>query len=475
MGLIGYVRVSRIGGREGEGYISPDVQRSAITGYADELGMKITRWLDDQDYSGTNIERPDFQTALSLLEAGEADGIVVMAIDRFSRGVSDGIRIVREIVARDQIFASCHERIDPRTPEGQWMLVAFLNNGELFANQRAQGWRIAKVKAVARGVHIGATPIGYTREKSMPLEVDPHYGPAMTELFRRAATGEYTDAALARWFNDRAPRAAGMPWQTSELRRWFANRLYLGEVHYGRGDDPLVNTEAHPPLTDPETWEACQRKAPATRRPTARQFLLSGRVRCAACRYSMGGQTYGGHRGQTPVYRCPNGPRRGCPEPSVIVAERLEAFVIEQLEREFGERRARGIPSDVDIVGLDRAAQDATAEVAAYVADLDARRLLGDDAWREGLELRTVDRDRKVVALERARSDRAAVEKTKRLSDLDFHDLRDFLLGAVGHIFVRRRRGAPPSDRALIVWSDDPRPIDVPGPHRSTDLDPITW
>src|SRR5690606_15652215 len=128
MRLDGYIRVSRINGREGEGYISPDVQREAITGYARELGGAIVAWHDDQDYSGGNTERPGFQAMLGRLESGETDGIVVMRIDRFARSTVDGYRVVKEIVDRGQVFASCHERIDPTTPEGKFMLRAFFSN-----------------------------------------------------------------------------------------------------------------------------------------------------------------------------------------------------------------------------------------------------------------------------------------------------------------------------------------------------------
>jgi hypothetical protein len=43
-------------------------------------------------------------------------------------------------------------------------------------------------------------------------------------------------------------------------------------------------------------------------------------------------------------------------------------------------------------------------------------------------------------------------------------------------IFIRRRpRGSDVADRVLVVWSDDTRDIDVPGPHRSGLFEPITW
>jgi DNA invertase Pin-like site-specific DNA recombinase len=82
--LDGYVRVSRVGGREGEGYISPSVQREAISNYAAELDGEIVAWHQDEDYSGGNVKRPDFQATLERLRDGASDGIVVMAIDRFA-------------------------------------------------------------------------------------------------------------------------------------------------------------------------------------------------------------------------------------------------------------------------------------------------------------------------------------------------------------------------------------------------------
>ncbi len=65
LALDGYIRVSRVGARAGEGYISPDVQREAIAGYAAELGGEIVAWHDDQDYSGGEIERPGFRASSS--------------------------------------------------------------------------------------------------------------------------------------------------------------------------------------------------------------------------------------------------------------------------------------------------------------------------------------------------------------------------------------------------------------------------
>lgn len=474
LNLDAYVRVSRVGGRAGEGYISPDLQREAIESYARDLGGAIVAWHDDQDYSGGNAERPGFQQVLERLHNRDTEGIIVMRIDRFARSVADGAAIVRDIIDQGQVFASCHERIDPRTPEGKYMLTSFLANAELFLDQAKASWWTAKARAVARGAHIGPTPIGYERipkgqERSGCLLPHPVYGPAISELFQRAAAGKYGDTALARWMTERAPRQGGAPWQPSEVRRWLSNRLYVGEVHYGE----LVHPEAHDPLIDPETWGRCQR-APGVQRRAHSRFLLSSFLRCAHCRYAIGGFTHGG-AGATPVYRCSRS-RRGCGESSVITASRIDDYVREQvLDRLRGlELEAAG--EGIDLAAVDKEYDAAEAELRAFASDVDARRLLGEAGWQEALSTRGADRDAKRQARERAYAQSRLVTVARDVGDLDHDGLRDLLSGMIRTIFVRRRpRGASVADRALVIWSDDPRSIDVPGPHRSGPFEPVRW
>jgi hypothetical protein len=87
----GYIRVSRRAGREGESFISPEVQRKKIAGWAKLHEVEIVKWWEEIDQSGAKLERPMFQQALARCEAGETGGIVVARLDRFARSAVDAL------------------------------------------------------------------------------------------------------------------------------------------------------------------------------------------------------------------------------------------------------------------------------------------------------------------------------------------------------------------------------------------------
>jgi DNA invertase Pin-like site-specific DNA recombinase len=115
MRLIGYVRVSRVAGREGESFISPDVERERIDKYAQAQDHRVAAWQEDLDQPGSRYERPGFQLALEAVERGEAEGIAVVALDRFARSVPDAaIALKRLEAAGGTLIAFAMRRTRPR-------------------------------------------------------------------------------------------------------------------------------------------------------------------------------------------------------------------------------------------------------------------------------------------------------------------------------------------------------------------------
>jgi hypothetical protein len=53
--LDGYVRVSKVGGREGEGFISPEDQERAIREWATNAGVEVVMQPHEVDVSGGTL------------------------------------------------------------------------------------------------------------------------------------------------------------------------------------------------------------------------------------------------------------------------------------------------------------------------------------------------------------------------------------------------------------------------------------
>lgn len=69
----GYVRVSQVGRRGGQQFISPQVQREAIEGWAAMRGARVLEVFEELDESGGRGDRPLLETALQRVESGSSE------------------------------------------------------------------------------------------------------------------------------------------------------------------------------------------------------------------------------------------------------------------------------------------------------------------------------------------------------------------------------------------------------------------
>src|SRR5947199_8111601 len=92
-----YVWVSRVGGREGDSFISPKVQEERCRALATARGYKVGEVFIDLDQSGGTMDRPEFNRALARIQAGDSGGIIVARIDRFARTLQGALNTLQEI------------------------------------------------------------------------------------------------------------------------------------------------------------------------------------------------------------------------------------------------------------------------------------------------------------------------------------------------------------------------------------------
>ena len=451
MRLIGYVRVSRVGGREGESFISPSVQRESIARFAKANGHEIAAYLEDLDISGGKLERPGLTEALARVESHEVDGIIVAKLDRFARTLVGALAAIERINAANGQLVSVAERFDTSTPMGRAMLQIVLVFAELERERIREEWNTTKRRAITRGVYIGPNvPLGYRRRKNGILEPDPTTAPIARELFARRATGASL-GELAAWLDQAAPRPS--TWTKGTVSKMLKSRIYLGEIRQGG----IVNTDAHEALIRRSTWESAQprRKSEPWQRSSGN--LLSGLLICKSCGNPLS-------RTSTRYYGC-RARRSGgvCPRPVQISITLADDHVAQAfLEWARAERVIFGGPS------INAALESAVARVEAAEAELTDWRssglltVMGEDAftagWQERAQAVSHARQALAVIMPSDLEPLHSADIPSVWEESDIAQRRALLHAAFDGVIVSpvspgSRR--PVSERLRLIWRDD--------------------
>jgi site-specific DNA recombinase len=479
-----YVRVSRLAGREGDSFISTDVQREQGEAWARLRGVEVAMVHEDLDQSGGKLERPGLKALLARIRAGETDGVIVSKLDRLSRlGVADALRLVEEITDAGGSIAAVDLGIDPTTPFGEFGMTIMLALARMERRRMSEAWEEAKTRALDRGARMGPTPFGYERDEDGRLEPHPKWARVVTETFKRAARNG-VDAALdylreqvpayptTTQPSDEAKRrkrsADHRTWNAFTVRRLLRNRSYLGETHYG----DRFERDTHPALVDRATFERAHPGEEVPKRRAAAVFPLSGFAICAGCGETMVGGRGGVNKDGSGKrsYRCRasltswKGER--CSAPANVMADLLEGYLIEQIKRSYaqdGTPRKLVVTADSDgsLDDLQHELEAAEAERDRFVLDTTAHELLGETKWKEALRARVerVEAAQLVYReqVERERVPDVAIPPLDLLDELAPEELTTVLQAVFQTVRVTRGRGPLPP-RVRLAFHGEPLP-----------------
>lgn len=464
--LDAYIRVSKVAGRSGESFISPDVQRERIEAWAKAHGHELAWHEPELDVSGGSMSRPVFDRIMERIRTGASDGVIVAKLDRFARTLVGALGTIEELERHGAVLVSVADNIDLSTPMGKAFLRILLVFAELERDRISESWEIATASAITRGIHIAKfTPVGYEKGPDKRL-VPGDLASAIREAFlMRAAHKSNTD--IAHRLNEIAPRANDGRWTPPMVDRIIKNRVYMGYAY--RGD--TLNREAHPPIVTPAEWQAANaapvRSAARSRRPN----LLGGIARCAACRYMLAPQQTGNAGRLVPSYRCRVTHGAGvCPEPANINRRKLDDYV-EAVWREQMAREALTVQED------SRALEEATSalaaaegELEAFAADLTARRVLGA-RYHKALQARASAVEQARAQVQRAAAQGPAAVEVESYDELPVEDRKRILGSSIDAVIVSRAGARTPlEDRVTILWRGE-GPDDLP--RRGRDNGPI--
>jgi DNA invertase Pin-like site-specific DNA recombinase len=362
-----YLRQSVDGGDDS---ISIELQETACREHCQRLGYEVVAVHSDPGTSGRTWKRSGVVATLALVEAGDADVVVLWKWSRLSRRRLDWAVAVDRVESIGGRIESATEPVDASTSTGRFTRGMLAELAAFESDRIGDVWREVHQRRIRNGLaHSGKPRWGYVYDRDAKMHVpDPDTAPLVTDTYRRYVAGE-SIYSLVRWLNNAgSTTSTGQPWSDRTLRRGLDSGFAAGFITY----DGVTHPGAHQPLITPRVWaayQAARRERAGHARTERSQYLLSGMVRCGLCGGAMQAGQFG--NGRTSKYRCRRGKETGIHDGGYITASFVEGSVRTWLET---------VAADID---------DATVTAAAAHASRARRR---SDAARLAREVTALDR-----------------------------------------------------------------------------------
>ena len=317
-----YERLSRDDEMQGESN-SITNQKKYLEDYAVQHGFGNIQHFSDDGYSGTNFNRPAFNSLLTEIEADRVGTVIVKDMSRFGRNyLQVGFYTEMMFPKKNVRFIAVNNGVDSANPADD-DFTPFLNiMNEWYAKDTSK-----KIKAVFKakmrdGKRVsGAVPYGYYRkpEDKQTLYVDEASASVVRRIFQLACDGMGATAIADTLSEDKIliPSAYARQnhpedcqctnyhdpytWNATTVGYILNRREYLGHTVLGKTtrdnfktkrkrianeDELLVFYNTHEAIIDQETYDKAQRmrKRVSPRRNSEKPaHRLSGLLYCADC------------------------------------------------------------------------------------------------------------------------------------------------------------------------------------------------
>jgi DNA invertase Pin-like site-specific DNA recombinase len=159
--VVGCVRVSSQ--RQADEGVSLDAQREKLTAYAHAMDLELVEVVSDAGLSARSMDRPGLQRALSLLDDGHADGLLVVKLDRLTRSVRDLGELVDRYFAKRCSLLSVADSVDTRTAGGRLVLHVLASVSQWEREAAGERTREALDHLRTEGVRLGGEALGWRR------------------------------------------------------------------------------------------------------------------------------------------------------------------------------------------------------------------------------------------------------------------------------------------------------------------------
>ena len=435
-------------------------QKAMLLQYVMEQGWELYNIYSDDDYTGSDRRRPQFNRLLQDAEQHRFDIVLCKTQSRFTRELelvekyihglfpSWGIRFISIVDNADTANKGNKKSRQINGLVNEWYLEDMSENiRSVLTNRRRNGF------------HIGAFALyGYRKDPDQKgrLLIDEEAAAVVREVFVLFAQG-YGKSAIARMLNDRGvpnpteyKRLHGLRykqpktknstlWKYAAISDMLTNEIYIGHMVQGKYGSVSYKTKqnkprpkeewyvvegTHEPIIDRELWDRVQAMVAERAKPfdVGTVGLFARKARCAHCGYAMRSSKCQGKR----YLRCSTRhvSKDACVG-SFISVEKLERLVIGELDRlsaayldKAEAERSIGFRDDLQgqrsrLLSDIAIYKSKIAECSRGVRELYMDKVKG---LLSGSDFADLSRD---FAAERDRLARLVADNEKRLADVD--------------------------------------------------------
>lgn len=206
---------------------SLQAQRAAVERYAHGMGLELVAVIEDAGVSGSIplAQRPGGRRVLDMIERGEVGAVIAPKLDRLFRDAEDALKVTREW---DELGVALHLldlRVDTASPVGRVFLTLLAAFAEWERSMISERISIAMQHLLARGVRLGAEPLGHRRalerddDGRRVFVEDEHERETVLRIRELRARGMSLRAIAAALEADgHRPKRGGSRWSASVVR-----------------------------------------------------------------------------------------------------------------------------------------------------------------------------------------------------------------------------------------------------------------
>ena len=301
-------------------------QKAMLIQYAVSQEWDLYDIYSDDDYAGSDRNRPQFKRLLADAEAKKFDIILCKTQSRFTRELELvekyihglfpiwGIRFVSIVDNADTSNKGNKKARQINGLVNEWYLEDMSDNIRSVLTSRREN-----------GFHIGAfAPYGYMKDpdKKGHLIIDKEAAAIVREIFSLFADG-YGKSAIAKILNNRGVpnpteykrqhglrykqpnKTASTLWKYPVIAGILTNEVYIGNLVQGKYGSVSYKTRqcrprpknewirvenTHEPIIEKALWDRVQKKVTSHAKPFSRTGMihpLSGKVFCMHCGYAV--------------------------------------------------------------------------------------------------------------------------------------------------------------------------------------------